>query len=349
MAKTSSSKKPIAISVIVGFVIAFIALGLPMIGITVNLWLGGLVLAVAFILMAYGFIRWEKTAHWSEWLRTSTVWITAVVYVSLIGYQIYQQYEKEHPHQAQSSSAALPVPQATPASVPIEQELPRPKTSKPAISATPPCNEASRTISRGVTADDSHLPPDVHSAGIKIRDNPCLTATDVKNIGTTVGIDLEGAKTPVPTYQQSCVGSACAQGPNSQATFNQFGPVQRHLTEVQKDALSRVSSTPSSDYFGIVDVSGDSEDVEYAEEIKSVLTANHWSDRSLDEVYAGPVPTGIYLVIPPGENVEDLPTQAKALCEEMNHVGIPCSRVVHHDPGIPKGKFAIYVGPAEKK
>ncbi len=33
-----------------------------------------------------------------------------------------------------------------------------------------------------------------------------------------------------PTYKQDCVGSACAQGQGSQATFNQFGPPPAKIT-----------------------------------------------------------------------------------------------------------------------
>lgn len=34
-----------------------------------------------------------------------------------------------------------------------------------------------------------------------------------------------------PTYSQQCVGSACAQGPGAQATFNQVGVPPRRITD----------------------------------------------------------------------------------------------------------------------
>lgn len=40
-----------------------------------------------------------------------------------------------------------------------------------------------------------------------------------------------------PTYQQQCVGSACAQGPNSKATFNQYGPRKLAISDTQLSAI----------------------------------------------------------------------------------------------------------------
>jgi len=45
---------------ILGFVLALVAMGLPMIGITVNLYLGALALSIAFALLAFGFWKWRK-------------------------------------------------------------------------------------------------------------------------------------------------------------------------------------------------------------------------------------------------------------------------------------------------
>jgi len=38
------------------------------------------------------------------------------------------------------------------------------------------------------------------------------------------------APTQPPTYQQDCTGSACAQGPGSQATYNQYGAAEPKIT-----------------------------------------------------------------------------------------------------------------------
>jgi hypothetical protein len=86
-------------SVIFGFVLALIALGLPMIGVTVNLWLGAIPLAVAFGFMVYGFWKWERSANWNPILRVGTVIFGAMLYFSLIGIQIRTQYKQDHPVQ----------------------------------------------------------------------------------------------------------------------------------------------------------------------------------------------------------------------------------------------------------
>ena len=93
--KDNSSTK-IALSIILGFVVALLAMGLPMIGITVNLYLGVFVLLLAFVLLAYGFWRWETASRWGDSARVSTLWILGIMYFGLVGFQVYRQYSKDH-------------------------------------------------------------------------------------------------------------------------------------------------------------------------------------------------------------------------------------------------------------
>jgi hypothetical protein len=86
----------VAPSLVIGLFIALSAMGLPMIGIAVNLYLGALVLLVGFILLSYGFWRWETAARWGTGTRVSTIWGMGLVYFSLIGFQIYSQYQRGH-------------------------------------------------------------------------------------------------------------------------------------------------------------------------------------------------------------------------------------------------------------
>jgi hypothetical protein len=98
-------RKGVASSLFFGFSIALLAMGLPMIGITVNLYLGAPVLLVAFILLAYGFWRWETAARWGDVARVNTIWSLGFVYFALVGFQIYSQYQKDH---SQTISAVTP-------------------------------------------------------------------------------------------------------------------------------------------------------------------------------------------------------------------------------------------------
>src|ERR1017187_6818879 len=43
--------------------------------------------------------------------------------------------------------------------------------------------------------------------------------------------------TPGTTYEQHCKGSACAQGPGSQATYNQYGALKLMMTDTQESAV----------------------------------------------------------------------------------------------------------------
>ena len=116
MDSKEKSPKKVAISIILGFVVALVAMGLPMIGITVNLRLGSFVLLLAFILLAYGFLQWETVGQWREAARVSTLWILGLIYSALVGVQIYSQYQKDHPRAATVTPiiASVIVPKASP-------------------------------------------------------------------------------------------------------------------------------------------------------------------------------------------------------------------------------------------
>jgi hypothetical protein len=85
------------VSLLLGFVVALLAMGLPMIGITVNLYLGVFILLLAFILLAYGIWCSETGSWWNDSARVSTLWILGIIYFGLVGFQIYNQHLKDHP------------------------------------------------------------------------------------------------------------------------------------------------------------------------------------------------------------------------------------------------------------
>jgi hypothetical protein len=47
------------------------------------------------------------------------------------------------------------------------------------------------------------------------------------------------ASPSIPTYSQQCAGSACAQGANSQATYNQYGPPAWDISDSQMEAIAK--------------------------------------------------------------------------------------------------------------
>jgi len=82
---------------VVGSVLALLIWGLQLIGVTVNIWLGGLVLLIAFALMVYAFWTWEGASRWHTALRVGTVAIAALLYFGLVGWQVVNQWRREHP------------------------------------------------------------------------------------------------------------------------------------------------------------------------------------------------------------------------------------------------------------
>jgi hypothetical protein len=86
-----------AVYFLVGLGTALLMPGLSMIGITVNLPLGAAVLLVAFGCVAYAFWIWEKVARIHIAFRVITILLVAGLYGTLVGKQIWNQYEKDHP------------------------------------------------------------------------------------------------------------------------------------------------------------------------------------------------------------------------------------------------------------
>jgi hypothetical protein len=100
MARTK--KRHVAPSVVAGFILAFIEMGLPMIGVSVNLWLGSLLLTAAFALFGWGVWNFETNRHYGKLSRVGTVIFVGIVYFGLLGYQI-RSYKKQH-----EAGSALP-------------------------------------------------------------------------------------------------------------------------------------------------------------------------------------------------------------------------------------------------
>lgn len=89
-------KKKVAPSIVGGFILAFLEMGLPMIGITVNLFLGAFLFVAAFVLFAWGLWNWETNHKYSQKARVITLVIVGMFYFGLVGLQINSQYKKNH-------------------------------------------------------------------------------------------------------------------------------------------------------------------------------------------------------------------------------------------------------------
>ncbi len=79
------------------FALALLLAGLPMIGLTVNLWIGAPVMAFAFTCGATALWLWEGFSRFHLILRWITVIIVGTGYCVVVGRQIWTQYELDHP------------------------------------------------------------------------------------------------------------------------------------------------------------------------------------------------------------------------------------------------------------
>jgi hypothetical protein len=108
-------KKRGLIYFILGFSIALLIWGVQLIGVVVNIFLGGIVLAIAFGLVVYAFWIWERPAAWHVLLRIGTIAFAAVIYFLLVGRQMVAEWHKEHLNvAAKLEPAPSVVGQATP-------------------------------------------------------------------------------------------------------------------------------------------------------------------------------------------------------------------------------------------
>jgi hypothetical protein len=80
---------------LIGVVLTLVIWGQQLIGVTVNVWLGGSVLLIAFVMMVYAFWIWEKASRWHVKLRAGTVTIAAIIYLGLIAWQIRAEWKRE--------------------------------------------------------------------------------------------------------------------------------------------------------------------------------------------------------------------------------------------------------------
>lgn len=130
---------------IAGFILALLSLGLPLIGVTVNLLLGSIALIGAFMLLAYGFWKWEKSSRWHWVWRIATIMITAIIFFTLVGHQIFTQYKRDHPKKVTLNQVTpkpiSPIDQNVPVQPPQRQVIVRKASPRPVAK---PINQTSR-------------------------------------------------------------------------------------------------------------------------------------------------------------------------------------------------------------
>lgn len=93
----------------IGLFLGLGTLGLPLIGVTVNVWLGAPLLAAAFACAVRAFWVWEGSLTLHGYFRVFTVILAGFVYFSLVGYQAVKEWKIERPAQGQARVRVLDV------------------------------------------------------------------------------------------------------------------------------------------------------------------------------------------------------------------------------------------------
>src|SRR5271156_2718260 len=88
------TKQPV-ILFLVGLFVALVAVGLPLVGVNFNIWLGGLVLLSAFTCIVRAFWILEYPLRFHVVLRVSTVLIGMLIYLGLVGRQMIYEFRTE--------------------------------------------------------------------------------------------------------------------------------------------------------------------------------------------------------------------------------------------------------------
>jgi hypothetical protein len=138
------------------------------------------------------------------------------------------------------SSAALPRVNLTPS----PDRVNKPKNSK---SGTNPCPNGYTVLENDVASKSSW--DNAKTTGFYFDGpNPCVILKGTRSTDNDDGYVFSGT----PKYEQKCEGSACAQGPGSQAIFNQYGsPLPRVSASAQKQIQTGKPEMPWATIFTI--------------------------------------------------------------------------------------------------
>jgi hypothetical protein len=120
-------KKP-SIWFLVGLFVGLIAVGLPLVGVNLNIWLGGLILLGAIACIIRAFWIWEYVLRFHVALRLSTIIAAVLIYLGLVGKQMYGEFKREHPQVVQRISHDPPFVAPKGPGIRVEMSAPLPSS-----------------------------------------------------------------------------------------------------------------------------------------------------------------------------------------------------------------------------
>lgn len=197
-------------------------------------------------------------------------------------------------------SPALTPPVVTAHAIAPQQML---DTSK----QSPPKHQEKPVFRRMITGKDNTVVGKTPYGSISGNGNTIVGATDANGNtilnqgGLAVGNGAKADSSSVaigayagagsavpPTYEQKCEGSACAQGPGSQATFNQYGEPRRLI---KSNSLQGLKSTLGANP-GVVFIKSNSNGDDLAQQLFGIFKDAGWR-ISISTIIGQGLPDGV--------------------------------------------------------
>jgi hypothetical protein len=206
----------------------------------------GLCLIVGIGICTFLAYKAHFVRNWPPRKRHFVAASVVIVLLGVGGLELLPQWKQEH---ANAISRGVETE-----SQPALQAQKDPPVS---VANTPHRKVHSLPAAGTIHGTDNTLVGNIPNRQITGNGNTIVGATDANGNtilnrgGTAIGIGAKADPTSIaigahagagvvaqPTYEQKCEGSACAQGPGSQATYNQYGAPKMVMTVTQRRAVS---------------------------------------------------------------------------------------------------------------
>lgn len=159
---------------------------------------------------------------------------------------------------------------------------------------------------------------------------------------TSIAIGADAHAGTQQNYEsQTCVGSACAQGPGSRATFNQFGPPKLEMTSVQRAAISVAMEQYAGTTIRVLTSTNDQDAKQFGAQLVGALQDAHMSVTHKEAgtmVVEGAKPSGISMNFS-----QDHRPAAIALEREISKLGIAPAMTVDQLPRDSDKSFLVVI------
>ncbi|SRR6266542_1145789 len=138
---------------ILGLCLGLLPWGLSLIGITINLAFGCIILAFTFALIAHAFWIWERARRWPIWLRVVTITLAFVFSAGFVLRQVLAQYRQ----QIAPITSASPSPTQTPTPIAIASPSPLSIPTPVRVLSSKPKQRTTKRTTKPCTWEDTLL------------------------------------------------------------------------------------------------------------------------------------------------------------------------------------------------